>query len=138
MGYKAKKKLYKLIFADEDMNGLEVIATSISMERILRMQELSAAGEQTTRSPAAFRELVETLAGAMLSWNLEDEFDQPVPVTVAGILAQDPEFVMEIVSSWTLAITGASGPLGDGSTSGGSSALEASMPMEPLSPNPAS
>ncbi len=135
MGFKVKKKLYKLVFADEDMQGLEVTMTSVPTGHLLRLQELSSAGSTAVaKDSGTFRELIELLAGAMLSWNLEDDDDQAVPVSVESLLAQDPDFLMEIISAWTIAITGVSAPLDGGSTSGDGS-LEASIPMEPLSPS---
>lgn len=134
--YKAKKKLFKLIFEDPDMAGLEVTVTSVSMDKLLRIQELNE-DKEARRSSEAFRELVDILAGAMLSWNMDDDFDEPVPVTAEGILTQDPAFVRQIISSWTDAISGVSAPLDDGSTSG-DALLEASIPMDALPPNPPS
>jgi hypothetical protein len=135
MGYKVKKKLYKLIFADEDMAGLEVVMTSVPMGDLLALQQIDPKVAAT--DPAQFRTLMEIFAGAMLSWNLEDADDQPIPITADDILAQDIDFIMAIISAWTSAISGVSAPLDGGSTSGGNS-LEASMPMEPSSPNPGS
>ncbi len=135
-GFKAKKNLFKLIFEDPDMAGLEVVVTSVPMGKLLRIQELNE-DDELRRSSKAFRELVGILAGAMLSWNLEDDLDEPVPVTAEGILTQDPAFVRQIISSWIDAISGVSTPLDGGSTTGDTS-LEASMPMDALSPNPPS
>lgn len=138
MGFKAKKKLYRLTFAeDTDMAGLDVVASSVPLGTLLRLQEMADRGEEIAKDKAAFREVVEILAGAMLSWNLEDDFDQPVPVTVEGILAQDVDFVIAVIRAWTKAISGVADPLGAGSTSG-AQFPEASIPMEPVSKNPLS
>lgn len=133
--FKAKKKLYRIAFADDtDLAGLEVTMTSVSMGKLLHLQEMSDRADEVARDGAQFREVVEVLAGAMLSWNLDDDFDQPVPVTVDGILTQDPDFIMAIITAWTKAISGVAAPLGEGSTSGGPSPAP-SVPMEPVSPN---
>lgn len=138
MGFKAKKKLYKLTFADDtELDGLEVVMTSVSMGTLLDLQEMSDRAEQIARDKQQFRKVVDVFAGAMLSWNLEDDFDQPVPVTVDGILTQDPDFIMAIITAWTKAISGVSAPLDAGSSSGGPSPA-ALPPMEPVSPNPRS
>lgn len=138
MGYKAKKKHYRLKFAeDTDMAGLEVTMTSISTGQMLRLQQLSGMGAAATKDPKVFGEMIKIFAGAIESWNLEDDDDTPVPATVAGAMAQDPDFIMAIISAWTMAIVGVSRPLDEPSTSG-ANALEASMPMETLSSNPAS
>ncbi|TMC47631.1 MAG: hypothetical protein E6J20_19380 [Chloroflexi bacterium] len=138
MGYKAKKKLYKLTFAeDTDMDGLEVTMTSISTGQMLRLQQLSGMGAAATKDPKIFGEMIGIFAGAIKSWNLEDDDDTPVPATVDGAMAQDPDFIMVIISSWCLAIVGVSGPL-DGPSTSGANALEASMPMDALSSSPPS
>jgi hypothetical protein len=138
MGFKAKKKLYRLTFADDtDMAGLQVTMTSVSMGTLLWLQEMSENGAEVAQDAAAFRKVVEVFVGAMLSWNLEDDDDTPVPVTVDGVLAQDPDFMMSIIAAWTKAISGVTDPLDARSTSGQRS-LEASIPMETLSPSPPS
>jgi hypothetical protein len=138
MGFKAKKKLYLLRFAaDHDLAGLEVTMSSVSMGALLSLQEMSTRQDEIVRDKTQFREMIEVFAGAMIGWNLEDDFDRPIPITVDGVLTQDTDFIMSIIVEWTKAISGVSRPLGDGSTSGGQSP-EASLPMEPRSPSPPS
>ena len=138
MGFKARKKLYRLTFADDtDLFGLEVVMSSVSMGTLLTLQEMSDRADEVAKDKTQFRDVIEIFAGAMLSWNLEDDFDEPVPVTVDGILTQDPDFIMAIITAWTKAIAGVADPLGDSSTSGAPSP-EASLPMEPISPSPPS
>lgn len=138
MGFKAKKKLYLLKFADgHDLEGLEVTMSSVSMGTLLKLQQMGDRADEVAKDMAQFHELVEVFAGAMIGWNLEDDFDQPVPITVDGILGQDVDFIMAIILEWTKAISGVPDPLDAGSTSGPGS-LEASLPMAPLSPSPAS
>lgn len=137
MGFKAKKKLYLLKFQDPSYEGLEVTATTVSMETMLWVQSLGARVNDIAKDPAGFRQVVDVLVGAILSWNLEDDEDRPIPVSSAALLAQDPDFVSDIMVAWTAAITGVSGPLGEGSISG-PQPPGLSLPMEPLSPNPPS
>lgn len=132
MGFKAKKKLYKLIFADEDMAGLEVTMTSVPMGDLMKLQQLDP--KRAARDPDEFAELLGIFAGAMLEWNLEDDADQPVPITVDAFLKQDIDFIFAIIDAWSTAVAGVSAPLDDGSTSG-ATALEASMPMDVSSPS---
>lgn len=132
MGFKAKKKLYRLIFADEDMAGLEVTMTSVPMGDLLKLQQLDP--KSASNDPKEFRELLEIFAGAMLEWNLEDDDDQPVPISVDAFLKQDLDFIFEIIKAWSDAVAGVSAPLDGGSTSGGTS-LEASIPMDVSSPS---
>ncbi len=134
MGFKAKRKLYLLKFTDEDYDGLEVVMSSVSMGTLMLLQEMSGREKEVAEDMSQFRKVVEVFVGAMLSWNLEDDFDLPVPVTVDGVLAQDPDFIMRIITEWTKAISGVADPLDARSTSGSPSPA-ASIPMEPVSPS---
>lgn len=137
MGFKAKKKLYQLRFADgHDLEGLEVTMSSVSMGTLLKLQEVGDRADEVAKDMSQFRGIVEIFAKAMIGWNLEDDFDRPIPVTVDAILDQDPDFIMAIILEWTKAISGVPDPLDAGSTSGERS-LEAQLPMAPLSPNQA-
>jgi hypothetical protein len=149
MGFKRKNKAYRLKFVDSDLDGLEVVMRSVSTGRILEIQEMATAaksaiavakggtGDDSSVDPAMIRKMVEMVAGAMISWNLEDDDDVPVPITVEGLLDQEIDFLMQIIEAWTEAIAGVAAPLEPGSTSG-VNALEASLPMETLSSSLAS
>lgn len=139
-GYKPQRKLYKLKFADEEYEGLEVLASSASLGTMLEIQELSdKLGERLDAATAVElnRRMIAIFCGAVKSWNLVDDDGEPMPVSVDSMSAQDPNFVMALLQSWTTAVAGVSVPLDGGSPSGGTS-LEASLPMAPLSPSPAS
>lgn len=127
MGYKRKTKIYELHFEDAEFDGLVVLAKSMSVEGFLGMLDLT----QRAEDPAAQKELFTTFAEQIVEWNLEDEADQPVPATVAGLLSQDFAFVMEIIGAWMKEISDVPVPLEPRSTSG-SNALMASIPMESL------
>lgn len=139
-GYQRKKKIYKLIFADEEMNGLEVRCTSVTINTML---ELTALAGLASKSPdeydaddlQAVDVVFDAFAGALVSWNLLDDEGVPVPATVEGIRGQDIDFINEIIKAWMERVAGISDPLGRRSTAG-SRSLEALIPMETLSPNP--
>ena len=133
MGYEANHKVFKLTFADEELDGLEVTIRSTSMGNILRMAELDEMNPTalTKEDIVKLREVFGILSKAMLSWNLEEE-GVPIPTTVDGLLDQDPEFVMSIIKAWTRAMTAVQAPLATPSQDGEPS-LVASIPMEPLS-----
>jgi len=137
-GFKVPKKLYRLTFTDPSYQGLEITGTSVPMETMLWVQSLSGAHiQELGKTPDGIRQMVDVLIGAILSWNLEDDADRPIEVSAAALLAQSPEFVMDVMAAWTAAITGVSGPLGEGSISGPQFPA-GSIPMETLSPNPPS
>lgn len=139
-GFKPQGKVFKLRFADPELNGLEVVTGSASIGDMLRLQELAdrASTEQNAANGAALTNAMITLfCRALRSWNLLDENDQEVPATIEGALSQDTDLVMAVIKAWMEAVNGVSAPLADGSPYG-ASALEASLPMETLSSSPVS
>lgn len=131
-GFKPPKNLYLLKFEHPSYEGLKITATSVSMETMLWVQSLGSRVAEVANNPDGFRKIVDVLIGAILSWNLEDDDDRPIEVSAAALLAQSPVFVADIMVAWTAAITGVSGPLGEGSISG-PQFPEGSIPMETLS-----
>lgn len=125
-GYKREAPLYKLIFADDQFDGLEVMARSLPLGEFLELQRLQAkAGED----PDAAEQLIRKLAGVIVSWNLLDDADGPVPATFDGLATQDLPFVMAIFLAWQEAVAGVPNHSPNGSSNGGTS-LELSIPME--------
>lgn len=140
MGYEAKKKTYKLLFTDTEMEGLEVLVKSTSMGNILEMAELDNINPQkmTRDDIQKIRFIFSILADCMISWNL-DEDGSPVGHDLDGLMSQDPEFVMTIIKAWSRALTSVTDPnLGEPSNYGGQSPEQLMIPMEPLLQNQAS
>lgn len=133
MGYKPKRKIYNLDFTGTDYEGLMVsirgLNTGQYMDMVTAKAEVEAGGETTN--------LLTIMASRLVSWNVEDDDDLPVPPTLDGIKTQDLDFNLAIVNAWTTAMAGVPAPLDQPSSDGGSS-LEASIPMEVLSPSLAS
>ena len=132
MGYQRKRRVYRLDFeGDPVLDGLEVRARSLNLGEFLATSRLAgmAAGGVTPEDVDVFEGLFATFAGALVSWNLEDDEGRPVPATLDGVKAQDVDFVMPIVNAWFKAIAGVASPLGPPSSAGVPS-LEASIPME--------
>lgn len=160
MGYKPQRKVYKLKFADDEYEGLEVLAKSVSLGVLLEFRDLAnnaqkksftipegatpeeivaaaeAAGVDGSAAMSSFLLLVEKFAEVLVSWNVEEEGpdgeDIPTPPTLEGLLAQEPIFVMKIVETWVEVVAGVDNPLPQSSSSGETS-LEESMVMVPLS-----
>lgn len=140
MGF-VRNKIYRLVFDDPAMEGLEVRAKSVPLGTILRLTHLT--GQELTSLTAAAQteamgEMLDVFATALVSWNLEDEQPDgsttPVPATREGLETQEFDFVMEIITSWMEALMAVAVPLGKRSPNGGPSPV-ASLPMEILSPN---
>ncbi|HEV8653263.1 MAG TPA: hypothetical protein VG276_28690 [Actinomycetes bacterium] len=139
MGYRPKRKVYRLTFEDEDMGGLVVRAHSTSLGGLLAALGILTidTDDLSAEDLAKLGELFRTFAAALVEWNVEDEAGQPVPATFEGLASQDADFVLVIVRAWAEAISGVPAPLGPPSPDGRPSPAP-SIPMEALSQNQAS
>lgn len=133
MGFKRERKTYKLQFEGE-LAGLVVRARSLPLGAFMELGKLldteagvSAGAEDMGKVDTLFH----TFAGALISWNLEDDDDQPVPPTAEGLYTQDLEFCVSVITAYMQAVSGVSASLGKESPAGEPS-LAASIPMEPL------
>jgi hypothetical protein len=133
MGFKRKVTTFPLDFTGSDFEGLEVICRRPS----LAAMAFAAEHQGIEMTPAVFKDLLQHFADGLVSWNLEDDDDQPVPATFEVLVDLDDEFLAGLFDAWYPAITGVPAPLGDGSSSGDPS-LEESIQMEPLSASQAS
>lgn len=140
MGYK-RSKVVKLTWADGEFEGLEVRAQRVSVQTLLELGPLLDAdlGAFTPAEVEAMRGLfLEFGRVALASWNLEDEdTDEPVPCTPEDFLRQDLALMKAIITAWAEHISGVAAPL-ERPSPGGDQSLEESLPMEVLSPSPAS
>ena len=136
MGYRKQKKVYHLIFEDDEFEGLEVRTHAPPFGFLEEVTQLAAFAGKTVFT-ADDMEQVQAFFGAfskhLISWNLEDDDGTPVPATLEGLRAQELPFVMAIIQAW-VGIGKVSGPLVQPS-SGGRPSLEGSLPMEALSPS---
>lgn len=136
-GYVRERRVFKLRFDDEDMDGLQVRARSVPLGVFLDLVKLlDVTDTRSVNSEDARKvdQLFEGFAKALVDWNLEEPEGVPVPATFEGLKSQDVDFSLHIVRAWIGALTQVTGPLGNGSSGGGRS-LELSMPMEARSPN---
>jgi hypothetical protein len=140
-------RVYRLVFPDghESMPGVVARIKGLSIRQFLDVQRLASIAEQRGKGgqadTAAVLEAVVQLATItgerLLEWNVDDEEDRPVPANAEGVLDLDPEAFTALVEEWLDAVAGVPGPLA-GTSSGGPSPEELSMPMEPLSASLAS
>jgi hypothetical protein len=140
MGYKPSRTLYRLRF--EDRPGLEVVAKSTSVEKLMGLmglvEKVGVLDEDTVGADdfGLVEQVLRGFAEILHSWNVEDEDDRPIPATYEGLITQELPFVMEVVSAAVEAISAAPPPLPKPSSAG--AALEASIPMTPMQENPES
>lgn len=116
MGFKKVPTIYTLTFEDTDWEGLEVRMKSTSfgtIRRLFRLLNDDAAGDLDS-----VEAIVKLLAGHLVSWNMEDENDQPVTADEKGLDDQDFGFIMELSNRYLDQVTGVVGDLGKDSTSG--------------------
>lgn len=137
MGYRPKRKTYRLRFADPEMKGLVVEASSVPVGTFKDIIKLLGTIETTEDDAEAVARLFEMFADALVTWNLEDDSGEPVPTTVEGIDSQDFDFMLAVIMSWVSSVGDVPAPLEQTSNGGGPS-LVASLPMEPLSASQAS
>lgn len=133
MGFKRERKTYRLQFEGE-LQGLVVRARSLPLGKFMELgklldtdAEITPSGEDMGKVDTMFH----TFADALLSWNLEDDDDNPVPATAEGLYTQDLEFCTAVITAYMHAVSGVSAPLPQGSPAGEPS-LEESIPMESL------
>jgi hypothetical protein len=140
MGYKPTRTLYRLKF--EDHPGLEVVAKSTSVEKLMGLMGLVEKvgdleeAEILSGGFGVVEQVLRGFAGILHAWNVEDDDDTPVPATYEGLITQELGFVMEVVNAAVEAISTAPPPLPKNSSA--DPALEASIPMTPIEENPAS
>jgi hypothetical protein len=124
MGYRPKRRIYDLQFEDPEMEGLEVKVRHVDTGQSLTLDAaINEGGEQGIRT------CLDLLAENLISWNVEDDNQQPVPTTIEGVLAQELDFNLAIVYAWRDAIIGVPAPL-DSASPDGVPSLEASIPMD--------
>lgn len=133
MGFK-RGKVYNLKFQeDSEFYGFEVQCRPPSIDALAYAAEMKGGGMAIVE----FRKLLEYFADTLISWNLEDENDEPVAPTYENVCKQDQSMLEAIVDAWYDGVTGIDDPLGQPSGDGDPS-LVASLPMEPLSASQAS
>ncbi|MGH7179199.1 MAG: hypothetical protein ACREJC_17610 [Tepidisphaeraceae bacterium] len=141
-GYTPEKTIYKLVF--DDMEGLVVRARSATIGEITEFNHLLgfkaaqhvAAGMPVADAEEESKKPLVKFIDFLVDWNVLDDNGDPVPATLAGVSTQEPTFMWKIINAWMTAGS-APAPL-EQPSSDGEQSLEASIPMEPLSPSLAS
>lgn len=159
MGYQ-RNKAYVLSFDDPELEGLEIRARGLSINRAAQAMALADVFDRNSESfspreldrldtlmrmfagcPAGCTREHEELIGQggghfnsrIISWNLEDDAGRPLEPGYESFTDQDADFTVSVVLSWLNGVLGTSGPL-DGTSSDGKPPEVVSIPMETLSP----
>lgn len=131
-----KRKNYRLTWPEGHVrHGLNVVMRGMSIDDMQAATALKGAtGEDVEKSKELLAQVAELLAAKMVSWNLTEDDETPVPITVENIRREDLTMIMEILNAWTEAAVGVKATLGKGSNSG-STFPEESIPMDASSPS---
>lgn len=131
MGFREPSTIPLTFEPGDELHGLEVRMRGMSIADWLQAAGLDGSdGDDAAATMKRFYT-------ALVSWNLEDEHGQPVPVTDAP--NRDSRLIRRLNNTWIEALQGVhkADPLPDSSTSGENSPAPA-IPMAPLSESHAS
>lgn len=132
-GFKPRRTIYKLDFKGTDLDGLEVGARGASMGELLEILEgadsIGALAELDEEADAGeiaaqLRETIAPFARKLVTWNLIDDDDEPVPASLDGLLTQELDFIVGLITAYGAAMTKAPPPLPATSPSGSPSPEE--------------
>ena len=127
MGYQGR--VFKIAF--EDSPGLEVVAKSVSLRKILELAESAAALSAGVATSEQIQEVVATFVARVRSWTLADEDDEPLPVTMDALMEWDGAEAIRMAVTWMERAASIAVPLTSGSgAEKPSRSLEDSIPME--------
>src|SRR5271170_3737320 len=92
--FKKEPRRYALTFEDGDLDGFECTMGAVSLAQFTDMTRL--ADELSTpagRTPANIEAQFTFMARLLVSWNLDDDEDEPVPADYAGLQTLEFSFV---------------------------------------------
>lgn len=130
MGFRRQRKVYVLDFSDTEYEGLEVRVSGLTTGEYLDFVGLSAPGDDSAAADET-SEMLRMLSRHLVSWNLEDEEGEPVPMTFDGLKSNDMRMNMLIVEAWTGALADVPEPTAKKSAPGSDLPVE-SIPTEML------
>jgi hypothetical protein len=133
VGY--QRPLIRLVFDDTngDLSGLEVTVRRMAIKHVRTIASMAGVSTdvQDEGDLERMQRAVALLADHLVSWNLEDEDDLPVPCTREGLEGQDMGFIQGILSAWMDQAIGVAPPLPQPSADGDPFPVE-SIPMTDL------
>jgi hypothetical protein len=135
MGFEIESR-YTLAWPEgSPFHGMQVVVTSMSIETLMRIDEIAMDIEAADASPegrqrmyAAVRERAKVLADHGIEWNLTRR-GEPLPFDADGVLALEKKQVVAIINGWIQAVTEVPDPLPE-SSDGTPRFPEESIPME--------
>lgn len=136
MGFKLVRKGYALKFADgSPLDGATVVMSGLSVGQVVKAREQmrAAQGDQGPEAKAdGILQTLATLAENLVSWDLEEEDETPIPANEDGVMSLELPVAFSIFHAWMGAVSTVDTPLPNASSDGETHPLEASIPMEAL------
>ena len=105
MGYKRERRVYVMDFADPEYEGLEIKVRSIPIRELTHLMTLDPESDDPKVRESSINNLMAAFAEALVSWNMTDENDNPLPTTLEYIESEDSDFVMTCIAQWMKAIS---------------------------------
>jgi len=149
MGFREKQTIYRLEF-DGDFEGLVVKVTVPSMGKVLELErsvgEMAGlvgkdvedlSSDDITLAVTSDQDIVATFLANLVDWNVEDAAGRAIPATADGLSEVSSTLGKHVIKTWWEFVNDVPAPK-ERSSSSGKPPLEASLPMEPLSPSRAS
>lgn len=100
MGYKRERRIYVMEFADPEYEGLEIKVRSIPIRELTHLMTLDPEADDPNVRASSIDKLMSAFAEALVSWNMTDGNDQPLPTTLEYIESEDADFVMTCIGQW--------------------------------------
>jgi len=126
-GFKVPKTTYRLDFEGTELNGLEVRMTGGKLRDVFAVAHLHGVTDEnaTPEDIELAMSQYQDLADHIVSWNLEDDNDQPVAPNLEGLKSLEIRHIQMIAAAWQKAQVDIASPLPHASNS--SSTTDLSM-----------
>lgn len=120
MGFRVPVKTLNLTFSDEDYAGAEVkVKMGVTLRKVMEMSQ-SVDSDDPAQVVQSIKEFGDDF---LISWNLEDDNDNPIPPNGESMIDLDSMFAFAMIKTWVEQVTGVNAPLdqrlSDGNTSAG-------------------
>ena len=130
MGFKVPNSTTVLKFAGDKYDGLEVVARKGSVADAMAAERMFEEAKNASEAQGA-KLIFEFLSGFIVSWNVEDDEDVSVPVTLDALIKFPAEFAWDIFAAFIEQTSGVGSELGKDSGSTKTAPAE-SIQMEAL------
>jgi len=114
-GFSPKKSSYKIVFADpnDDLLGLEITVREFTIGELRSLMRVQGAisSEQVGVKTETALEVFDFFGKSLISWNIVDENNSPVPANAEGLDYLGLASVIKIINVWMEEVAQISTPL---------------------------